>query len=106
MKYRSLITTFSRFPVKPRNRIAGRLIQHIPQGIISSSLRIYSFSLHHRSPAVMRLALHLPDRQQVFFNEDDTLEDVLLYTENDLTTLNAYFILNRKDKSARHLCYH
>ncbi|XP_074283181.1 uncharacterized protein LOC141607727 [Silene latifolia] len=39
--------------------------------------RIFSFSIHFRTPAVERLQFHLPDQQSVVFNDDDHIDEVL-----------------------------
>ncbi|XP_071739780.1 uncharacterized protein [Rutidosis leptorrhynchoides] len=39
--------------------------------------RIFSFDIHHHSPLVIRLPFHLEGEQQIIFDEDEVIEDVV-----------------------------
>ncbi|CAH1414995.1 unnamed protein product [Lactuca virosa] len=42
-----------------------------------ASWRIFKYDVHYRYPDVIRLPFHLPDQQQVVYEADDDIEDVL-----------------------------
>ncbi|XP_052619576.1 uncharacterized protein LOC111881827 [Lactuca sativa] len=42
-----------------------------------ASWRIFTYDVHYRYPAVIRLPFHLPGQQQVMYEADDDIEDVL-----------------------------
>ncbi|CAH1415436.1 unnamed protein product [Lactuca virosa] len=42
-----------------------------------ASWRIFKYDVHYRYPAVIRLPFHLPGQQQVIYEADDDIEDVL-----------------------------
>ncbi|SGY34025.1 BQ5605_C002g01580 [Microbotryum silenes-dioicae] len=67
--------------------------------------RIFRFEMHDRDPAVTRLALHLPNEQQVRFDPDQGAPDLSAPPE---TTLTAFIKLCAKtppDYNARNLLY-
>ncbi|SGY56765.1 BQ5605_C006g04169 [Microbotryum silenes-dioicae] len=67
--------------------------------------RIFRFDMHDRDPAVARLALHLPNEQQVRFDPDHGAPDLSAPPE---TTLTAFIKLCAKtppDHNARNLLY-
>ena len=58
--------------------------------------RIFTFPLYDQSHAIIRLPIHLPNGQQVYFR--DGAEDAALdRAENNDTLLTAWFDLNRRD---------
>ena len=59
--------------------------------------------LHKLYPNTIRLAVHLEDRQMVYYRGNETLENVIL--RNHDSTLMAWFKLNRTTPDARHLKY-
>jgi hypothetical protein len=65
--------------------------------------RIFRYSMHREFPNVIRLAIHLPNQQIVYFNEKEDLNTF----ENDVkdTTLTAWFETNKKDIKARNILY-
>lgn len=65
--------------------------------------RIFKFPLHARSPAVIRLPVHLEDHQQIRYHENDAL-DVAVEQAKD-TQLMAWFKLNAIDPEAREHTY-
>ncbi|VDI62821.1 Hypothetical predicted protein [Mytilus galloprovincialis] len=71
--------------------------------VSESSWRIFHYELHDRSPAIQRLAVHLPHQENVVYkvgNARHTLE----HAKN--TTLTAWFKINAEDPNARSVLYH
>ncbi|XP_057335011.1 uncharacterized protein LOC130673819 [Microplitis mediator] len=64
--------------------------------------RILSFPIHERHPTVTHLAVHLENRQRVYFNERNCLDRVLAPPK---TTLTAFFELCQTDNFAKTLLY-
>ncbi|CAL1359594.1 unnamed protein product [Linum trigynum] len=67
--------------------------------------RIYEFPIHERTPAVLRMCVHLPNQHTVPYNEDEPLENVLQRRRSNNTMLTQWFHLNRTNPSARSLTY-
>ena len=67
--------------------------------------RILGNKMHHGSPPIQRLQLHLPNQQPVYFSTEDDLQDVITRAESRDTTLTAYFKANSKYPLARDLLY-
>ena len=42
-----------------------------------ASWRMFAFGIHHREPAVQRLVVHLPNEQNVYFNDREDLSRVV-----------------------------
>ena len=66
--------------------------------------RLLENSMHERSHAVIRLAIHLPDEQLVYFQEGDE-ETAVSRAHDRQTHLTALFKLNRLDENARQYLY-
>ena len=66
--------------------------------------RLHEFRLHGQSHTVVRLPIHLPNFQSVFFVEGRE-QEALQRAEGRRTMLQAYFDLNRDDVNARSLLY-
>ncbi|XP_061394301.1 uncharacterized protein LOC133329850 [Musca vetustissima] len=64
--------------------------------------RILGFPIHERHPIVVHLAVHLENRQLVYFNETNAQERALLPPS---TTLTSFFDLCRNDLFAKTLLY-
>jgi hypothetical protein len=56
--------------------------------------RLLSFDLHGERPSVVRMAVHLPDQQQVFFNPDNITPGVP--PPEPASTLTAWMDFNRQ----------
>ena len=56
---------------------------------------ICHFDTHEQIPNVIRLQVHLPDQQYVYFDADADAQDVLNQAANKFTTLTAFFEANR-----------
>ncbi|CAL1353730.1 unnamed protein product [Linum trigynum] len=67
--------------------------------------RIYEFPIHERTPAVLRMCVHLPNQQTVPYNEDEPLENVVQRRGVNQTMLTQWFKLNRTNPAARTLTY-
>ena len=66
--------------------------------------RLFEYNMHHQSHTVIRLGLHLPNYQAVYFQageEELALENAV---END-THLTAWFKLNRENQHAQQFLY-
>jgi hypothetical protein len=66
--------------------------------------RIFQFPLSHRSHNIIRLAVHLPREESVFFMPGQE-ENAFIRAAMKDTTLTAYFKLNRDDLNARQYFY-
>ncbi|KAG2207868.1 hypothetical protein INT45_006939, partial [Circinella minor] len=73
---------------------------------LESFWRLFGFSLHSRAPFVQSLSIHLPGKKSVYYRPNQTVQQVIERAEQKLSTLEAYFELNRNDPTARELCYH
>lgn len=66
--------------------------------------RIFSFETVKKYPPVMKLAIHLPLEQLIFFSDEEDLE-CRLTDGPPATSLTAFFELNKVDALARQLLY-
>ncbi|CAF4263393.1 unnamed protein product [Rotaria sordida] len=66
--------------------------------------RLFEFPLHDKSRVVIRLAVHLPNQQPVYFAEGNEREALERAATKD-TTLTAWFKLNAKNPDARQYLY-
>ena len=62
--------------------------------------RLLAFEMHHQSHTVVRLAVHLPGRQQVYFAEGNEVAALDRAQQRD-SMLTAWFALNRRSPDAR-----
>lgn len=67
--------------------------------------RLFSFDIHYRDPPVVRLNFHLPDMQNVVFNDDQHLQSVLDKPSAQNTMFLAWFEANKKYPEARQMKY-
>ncbi|CAF3519622.1 unnamed protein product, partial [Rotaria sp. Silwood1] len=67
--------------------------------------RLFEFPLHDKSYAIIRLAIHLPNQQPVYFAEGNERQALERAAMKD-TTLTAWFKLNSKNPDARQYLYH
>ncbi|GJJ68098.1 ATP-dependent DNA helicase PIF1 [Entomortierella parvispora] len=65
--------------------------------------RIFKFKLHGRSPAVIRLQVHLEEEQTVTYNDEDDLQHVVDVAKD--SALMAWMKLNEADPEARAFTY-
>lgn len=72
-------------------------------GSSEGSWRLLEFAMHSRVPAVVRLAIHLPDQQVVMFEDDTTADQQELQRRfrdtSSQTTLTHWFEFNATAKS-------
>src|SRR5688572_18262244 len=66
--------------------------------------RLLENSMHDRSHATIRLAIHLPNEQLVYFQEGNG-ETAASKAQNRMTHLTAWFKLNRLDETAHQYLY-
>jgi hypothetical protein len=66
-----------------------------------SAWHIYKFRSHEEYPPVQRLALHLPDEQPVYFDEDASLDDIRDRMESAGSSLMAFFNYNANSYAPR-----
>lgn len=67
--------------------------------------RIYSFDIHYRKPAVMRLPFHLENGQNVTYEEESVLENVVDKPSVNVSMFLGWFDCNRLHPHARELTY-
>ena len=85
---------------------SDEIAQYIGGRYLSSSeacWRIFRYSMHHEFPNVTRLAIHLPNEQIVYFNENQDLTKLESKTSD--TTLTAWFKINKIDLAAHNIVY-
>ncbi|CAF1725745.1 uncharacterized protein LOC106358001 isoform X2 [Brassica napus] len=70
-----------------------------------SSWRILAFPTHFRTTSVEKLGFHLPDRELMFFDEDEPIENILNKKTVNQSMFLAWFIGNKKYPEARELTY-
>ena len=80
--------------------LAGRYL-----GPPEAAWHIFKFRSHEEFPAIQRLAVHLPDEQPVYFEEDATAEEIRQVMENSGSTLMSFFRYNAQHPDARQYCY-
>lgn len=80
-----------------KNYVNGRYV-----GSTESMWRIYEFPMHFQSHTIMRLDIHLPNRQNIIFREGHE-QQAIQNVRN--TKLLAYFQLNNEDRYARQIKY-
>ncbi len=66
--------------------------------------RIFEFKMHDISHAIIRLAVHLPYEQAVYFR-DGKEQEALEAASTKETNLTAWFKLNQNDSSANDFLY-
>lgn len=67
-------------------------------GSCEAAYRIFSYSMHEQSHTVVRLAVLLPDEQQVYFTNDNAAEG-LMHAELKSTTLIGWLNLNKNKET-------
>ncbi|GJW41620.1 ATP-dependent DNA helicase PIF1-like protein [Tanacetum coccineum] len=70
-----------------------------------SSWRILKYKVVYRTPAVERLPFHLPGQQQVVYDEDDDIDDVLNKPSVASTKFLAWMDINKTNDLAKTLTY-
>jgi len=66
--------------------------------------RLFGFHMHEQSHTIIRLPVHLPDEQSVYFTEE-TAKKAVERAGNKDTMLTAWFKLNEVNESAREYLY-
>nr|KAJ0214502.1 hypothetical protein LSAT_V11C400174020 [Lactuca sativa] len=70
-----------------------------------ASWRIFGYDIHYRYPSVVRLPFHLPDQQQVVFDPDDDIENILDKPSVASSMFTSWLECNKIYKQARDLTY-
>ncbi|XP_042753167.2 uncharacterized protein LOC111906337 [Lactuca sativa] len=70
-----------------------------------ASWRIFKYDVHYRYRAVIRLPFHLPNQQQVVYEADDDIGDVLDRTSIASSMFTSWMKCNEISKEARKLTY-
>ncbi|XP_074362458.1 uncharacterized protein LOC141702730 [Apium graveolens] len=70
-----------------------------------ASWRIFGFNIHHRSPSVERLPIHLPGQKYLNFQISADLENVCNNTTSKKSKLEAWFVANSEFPQARNFTY-
>lgn len=70
-----------------------------------ASWRIFSFPVHYRFPAVMRLPFHLENQQKIVFGANDDLDNVLSKPSVASSIFLQWMKMNKKNSIARELTY-
>lgn len=90
----------------PEDEIINEVDEYLEGRYVSASeacWRILSLKMHGISHAVTRLPVHLPNEQQVYFNDDDDIEEVA--DQVPTSKLQAFFELCSDDADASELIY-
>ena len=66
--------------------------------------RLFEFPMHHQSHTIVRLAIHLPNEQKIYFREGQEVQALHNACDHDMH-LTAWFKLNESDESANGLLY-
>jgi hypothetical protein len=72
---------------------------------IESCWQIFEFGMHAEHPTVYRLPVHLPNEQLVYFNDDDSIDEVLERGTNAKTAMTEYFVANANHPHAKNYTY-
>jgi hypothetical protein len=67
--------------------------------------RTLEFRMHKEWPPVMRLAIHLPNEQPIYFNKNATSAEIQDRIESARSTLMAFFDYNRRKTDGRQYLY-
>ncbi|XP_052620798.1 uncharacterized protein LOC111886898 [Lactuca sativa] len=70
-----------------------------------ASWRIYGYDVHYRHPSVMRLPFHLPNQQQVIYDADDDIDNVLNKPSVASSMFTSWMECNKVYKQAKKLTY-
>ncbi|XP_074327785.1 uncharacterized protein LOC141665699 [Apium graveolens] len=70
-----------------------------------ASWRIFGFDIHHRSPSVERLTIHLPGHKYLNFQISADLENVCNNVTSKKSKLEAWFVANSEFPQARNFTY-
>ncbi|GKC70016.1 hypothetical protein Tco_1115899 [Tanacetum coccineum] len=70
-----------------------------------ASWRIFRYDIHYKTPSVERLPFHLSGEQNIVFEDDDNLEDVVNRPTVGASMFTAWMERNSHDAKARELTY-
>lgn len=67
--------------------------------------RLFEYPMHEELPSVIRLSVHLPNQQSIFFRDDATPQQIRHHMETSRTTLMAFFEYNLQNTDGRSYLY-
>ncbi|MCH79884.1 ATP-dependent DNA helicase PIF1 [Trifolium medium] len=67
--------------------------------------RLFKFDIHQKFPAVIRLCIHLENEQNIKFDDNSSLHNVVSYREMVDTMFLAWFTANQQYEEGRDLTY-
>lgn len=67
--------------------------------------RLFEFPVHEEFPPVIQLAVHLPGEQPVYFQPDQSAEEIRQRLELSRSTLTAFFQYNAEHEDGRNCLY-
>ncbi|WRX23972.1 Helitron helicase-like domain - like 1 [Theobroma cacao] len=67
--------------------------------------RLFAFPIHHREPVVQRLVVHLPEQQNIYFHDHETISGVIHRPDITKTTFTEWMTCNQNDQNGHHLLY-
>ncbi|XP_077221657.1 uncharacterized protein LOC143855411 isoform X2 [Tasmannia lanceolata] len=67
--------------------------------------RIFQFDIQHRTPAVERMAFHLPDEQCITFRDSEPINQVLNKEDDETTMFTQWMHTNSIEEGARNLTF-
>ena len=67
--------------------------------------RLFEFAMHEEYPSVMHLAIHLPGEQPIYFNEEESADELHHRIESARSTLMAFFEYNTLNSDGRQYLY-
>ncbi|CAG8613902.1 23466_t:CDS:2 [Dentiscutata erythropus] len=70
-----------------------------------SCWRIFGFDLSQINPSILRLQIHLSDKQNITYPESSDITNILADEQNKKTMLTEYFEVNKVDSEARNYTY-
>ena len=67
--------------------------------------RLFEFPVHEEFPPVIQLAVHLPGEQPVYFQPDQSVEEIQQRLKLSYSTLTAFFKYNAEHEDGRNRPY-
>ena len=67
--------------------------------------RIFKYPVHKEFPPVIPLAIHLPGEQPVYFDADQTADEIQQRLDRAQSTLTAFFRYNAEHADGRNYLY-
>ncbi|XP_038701878.1 uncharacterized protein LOC119998611 [Tripterygium wilfordii] len=93
---------------RPSSQNIDEIKQYVDCRYISATeacWRIFQFNINYREPAVERLSFHLPNQQNIIFQDGSVLEDVVDNDRVGKTIFTEWMVCNQRHHEARELSY-